>query len=111
MKKFLLVCVAGAALMGPAAAADVPTLSQFLMNCDRDVTVCRLKLQDYITASTQQNLICLPKDVSVREASSQTLRWLRDVGTKDDKLYSSSYDDAVWQAISTMWPCKPDSSG
>lgn len=107
MKKMLLACAAFAAIaIMDAQAADIPKLSEFLLLCERSPAQCRSKIRDYITAADNQKLICRPKDQSMHDAVYKTLYWLRDKGIDNDKLEGEPYDDALWTAISTMWPCK-----
>jgi hypothetical protein len=107
MKKLLMLCAACAAFVTAVPAQDMPTLSQFLGNCYRDANACRLKMKDYITASDTQHVICRPADMSVNEAASQTLRWLRSDETHDKSLNDVPFDDALFLATTTLWPCAP----
>ena len=107
MKKILLACAAFAALVSAAPAQELPKLSQFLSSCYRDPTICRAKLRDYINAADTQKSICRPADQSVGEASSDMLSWLRSDDKHDASLNDAPYDDGLWAAASTLWPCTP----
>jgi hypothetical protein len=107
MKRFLMACAACAAFVTAAPAQDMPTLSAFLGNCYRDANACRLKMKDYITASDTQHIICRPADMSVNDAASQTMHWLRADDTHDKSLNNAPFDDALFQATTTLWPCTP----
>lgn len=109
MMKMLLAGAACAALMaaGAAQAQSLPTLSQFLLSCTKDAVTCRNKLRDYVTAADQQKMICRPADQSTYEAASEMLHYLRETAARNDALDNGPYDDALWQAASTMWPCPP----
>jgi hypothetical protein len=107
MKRVLLVCAVCAAFAAPAAAQEVPTLSQFLANCSRDTMVCKFKLNDYIVAADTQKTICRPADQSVKSASSEILSWLRNDDKHPAGLRDVPFDDALWTAASTLWPCAP----
>ena len=107
MKSILTACIALVAFAWAAPAEDLPPLSQFLSQCYRDSTVCRAKLRDYITAADAQKSICRPAGQSVGEASSALLNWLRS-DQRPAGLEDLAFDEGLWQASSTMWPCKPD---
>ena len=109
MKKMLLACAAFAALaVAGVEAADIPTLSEFLLICDRNPGQCRGKIHDYIVAADSQKMICRPADQSMHDAVYSTLYWLRSEGGSDDQMRAGPYDDALWTAISTRWPCNSD---
>ncbi len=107
MKKMLLACAAMVALTSAASAQDVPTLSKFLSECFRDGNVCRLKMKDYVNAAVSQKSMCLPKDVSVNEAISEMLHWLRADDTHPASLNDQAYDDAIYEASQKLYPCAP----
>lgn len=107
MKKVFLACAVLGALSVAAPAQELPTLSQFLSSCYRDSAQCKSKLKDYVRAGTQQNIICLPKDVSESEASSEMLRWLRDATTHPAALNDGPFDDALFEASTKLYPCAP----
>lgn len=92
-------------LMPGAGAQDVPALKDFLANCSRDSSECRLRLKDYVTAANAQKSLCLPKDGSVREAGSEILRWLRSDAAA--ALTDKPYDDALYEASLKLYPCAP----
>jgi len=105
MRKTVLWIACAAALAGAAHAADTRTLSAFLSNCKKDSAVCRGALHDFILAADQQAMICKPEDVSLREAVGKTLDWLQDAVAKDQQLADGDAEDAMFAAISTLWPC------
>ena len=108
MRKVLLACaVLGAAALLPAPAQELPTLSQFLSNCYRDGTACRAKLKDYVRAGVQQNIICLPKDVSEGEAAGEILSWLRSDDKHPAALNDGPFDDGLYAASTKLYPCAP----
>ncbi len=108
MKKILLACAA-LAVMAPAASAQgLPTLSQFLSSCYRDASACKLKLKDYVTAAQSQKNICIPDGTSINEAVSDTLRWLRSDETHPATLNDGPFDDGLFAATTTLYPCKED---
>lgn len=106
MKKMVLGCAAAAALMVGASAQNVPKLSEFLLSCSRDSGPCKLKVKDFVTAATSQKSICLPKDISISEASTAVLRWL-----KSDEITATmkeeAFDDALYDASIKLYPCAP----
>ena len=108
MKKIVLAAAAVAALIcsNGAAATDTRSLGDFLMTCGRDARVCNGNLEDYLRAAKDQGFICLPEDLSLDEAASQELSWLRKEGGSDDALNRGTAEDAQWTAINTLWPCK-----
>jgi len=103
MKKMWLGCAATLLLVFPAQAQDVPKLRDFLMSCSRDSGPCKLKLKDYVTAANAQKIICLPKDVSINEASGDVLRWLRS--DTAEPLKEAPFDDALFDAVTKLYPC------
>lgn len=105
MKNILVAGAACAALIMPAPAQPLPTLSKFLSECYRDNTTCRAKLRDYVVAGDTQKSFCRPKDQSVSSGVSDMLAWLRDTD-KHPELSSQPYDDAFWAAVSTIWKCE-----
>lgn len=105
MNKVLLASAAAMILITAAPAQEIPTLSQFLSSCYRDSGACRTKMKDYITASETQKIICLPKDVSVSEAISSTLSWLRSDSTHPAALNDGPFDDALFEATTKLYPC------
>ena len=104
MNKMLLASVAAAVLATAAPAQEIPTLSQFLMNCSRDSGACRIKLKDYVNAAKSQNIICLPEDTSVNQAVSATMTWLRS--DEGDAMKSEPFDDALYAGTTKLFPCK-----
>jgi hypothetical protein len=108
MKKILLALVAGAAMAMPASAQGLPTLSQFLSSCYRDTTACRTKLKDYVTAAQSQKNICIPDGTSINEAVSETLHWLRSDTTHPPTLNDGPFDDGLFSATTTLYPCKEE---
>lgn len=108
MKKILLVLVAGAAMVTPASAQELPTLSQFLASCSRDTGACKVKLKDYVTAAQSQQNICIPDGVSINQAVSETLRWLKYDTTRAPTLKDGPFDDGLFAATTTLYPCKEE---
>lgn len=107
MRPIVLACAFAVIAAAPETrAADVQTLSAFIHDCDRSEVVCRAKLRDYLTAAETQHMICRPEGDSLNESVSEMLRWLRHDGSENDDLYRGPYDDALWAAASTLWPCK-----
>ena len=107
--KLILAATAAmiAVLIGSGAAAeDTRTLSQFLLVCNSSPRTCQANLEDYLRASKDQGFICLPEDLSLRDAAYQELSWLQKEGGADDKLNQGSAEDAQWTAINKLWPCK-----
>jgi hypothetical protein len=107
MKKMFWACTTAVVLTVAASAEDLPKLSDFLSSCYRDNGACQQKIKDYVVASTSQHIICLPQDVSVREAASETLRWLR----KDENsasLRDQPFDDGLYEASTKLYPCKAE---
>jgi hypothetical protein len=105
MKKVLLACAAVAAMAVAAPAEELPKLSEFLSSCYRDNGACQQKIKNYVEAAKNQHIICLPQDVSVREAASETLSWLR----KDENTTSldqQPFDDGLYAATTKLYPCK-----
>lgn len=108
MKNILLACAACAAIAVAAPAQELPTLSQFLSGCYRDSGACKLKLKDYVTAAQSQKNICIPAGTSVNEAVSETLRWLRSDETHKQTLNDGPFDDGLFAATTTLYPCKEE---
>jgi hypothetical protein len=108
MKKIVFAAAATAVLIctGGATATDTRTLSQFILVCNTSARSCHANLEDYLRAANDQGFICLPEGLSVEEAGSQELSWLRNEGASDDKLNHGTAEDAQWAAVSTLWPCK-----
>ena len=108
-----LIVAATAAMMAVligsgAAATDTRTLAQFILVCNSSPHICHTNITDYLRAAKDQGFICLPEDLSLREAAYQELGWLRKEGAADDKLNQGSAEDAQWIAINKLWPCKKD---
>jgi len=101
----MLMVMAGA---GEVHAQDSRTLAKFLANCNTDRGDCRDNLHDYTVAAAAQGMICMPKDVSVNEAVSQELDWLRTAASQKEDLNSGNAEDGEWAAISTLYPCAGD---
>jgi hypothetical protein len=106
-----LILAATAAMMAVligsgAAATDTRTLSQFILVCNSSPRGCHTNLTDYLRAAKDQGFVCLPEDLSVEEAASQELSWLRKDGASDDVLNQGTAEDAQWVAINKLWPCK-----
>jgi hypothetical protein len=98
-----------AVLIGSGAGAeDTRTLAQFILVCGNSPRICHANLQDYLRAAKDQGFICLPEDLSLEEAASQELSWLRKEGAADDKVNQGTAEDAQWTAINTLWPCKKE---
>jgi hypothetical protein len=108
MMKMLLAFVAGAAVVTSAYAQGLPTLSQFLSGCYRDSGACKMKLKDYVTAAQAQKNICIPEGTSINEAVSETLRWLRSEDTRAPTLKDGPFDDGLFAATTTLYPCKEE---
>ncbi len=110
MKRIILAVTAAAALIcaGRAGATDTRTLSQFLLICARTPDACNVNLKDYLRAAKDQGFICLPEDLSLEEAASQELSWLRKEGDSNDAFNQGTAEDAQWTAINALWPCKKD---
>jgi hypothetical protein len=108
MKKILMACAACAVMVTAAPAQQLPTLSQFLSGCYRDTTACRLKLKDYVTAAQTQKNICIPDGTSINEAVSETLRWLRADNTHAPAMDDGPFDDGLFTATTTLYPCKEE---
>jgi len=104
MMRPIMLAIAACAVAVSPARAEVQKFSTFMRECVRDEITCRVKLRDYVTAADQQKLICLPQDVSISQAVSEAMSWLRHTG---DKYDDGPYDDALWAAISTLYPCTP----
>jgi hypothetical protein len=94
---------------GDAQAQDTRTLAKFLSSCNLDAKDCRYNLHDYTMAAKDQNMICMPKDISINEAVDKELDWLRNVGAQKEDIYSGNAEDAEWTAMSTLWPCSQGS--
>ena len=110
MKKIVLAAAAAAALIctDGAAATDTRSLSEFIMACGRDARVCHGNLEDYLRAANDQGFVCLPKDLPIEEAGRQELDWLRRQGAADQALNQGFAEDAQWEAINALWPCKQE---
>jgi hypothetical protein len=106
MKKVLGVMAVLLATATAAPAEELPKLSEFLMSCTRDVTQCSQKVKNYVEAAKNQKLICLPEDVSVREASNATLSWLRSSDNVSEQLRQGPFDDGLYEATNALYPCK-----
>jgi hypothetical protein len=107
MKYVLWACAAAAVLTDAAPAEDLPKLSDFLSSCYRDNGACQQKIKNYVEAAKTQHIICLPQDVSVREAASETLSWLR----KDENttsLVQQPFDEGLYAATAKLYPCKTE---
>lgn len=106
MMKSLPGLAAGAALLVSAAWAQaVPTLTEFRLACGRDSSTCRLKVRDFVNASVSQKTICLPKDTSINEATSQLQNWMRSDAA--EPLKGEAYDDALYEGSNKLFPCAP----
>lgn len=112
MKKTVLGAVAALAFVAApflaASAQDLPKLSDFLSKCARDSATCRTKVKDFVTASVSQKSICLPKDVSVYDAVSETLRWVKASDTHAPALNDAPFDDGLYEATTKLYPCAPE---
>lgn len=110
MKKVLLAAAAVAAMSAAAPAEELPKLSEFLTSCYRDNGACLTKIKNYVEAAKSQKIICLPEDTSLREASSDTLRWLRAAGNYPPSLSDQPFDDGLYEATSKLYPCKTEAT-
>jgi hypothetical protein len=108
MKKLLVAVCAAIAVVGPAGAVELPTLSQFLLTCSRSPEECRSKIRNYVDTADRQKVICRPADQSLSDATYETLHWLRENASNDEVMRAGPYDDGLWAAVSTMWPCKSE---
>ena len=107
--KLILAATAAtmAVLIGSGAtAADTRTLSQFILVCNASPRSCQANLEDYLRAAKDQGFVCMPEDLSLKEAADQELSWLRKQGAADDALNQGTAEDAQWAAINALWPCK-----
>lgn len=106
MKTIVLVSVAAAAVLFAASPAqDLPKLSEFLTSCYRDSILCRNKVRDYVAAADSQHIICRPPDVSINEATSEILDWLRSDSTHPAALNDAPFDDGLLEAATKLYPC------
>ncbi len=94
---------------GKAHAEDTRTLAKFLANCNISSRDCRDNLHDYTLAASNQGMICIPKDLSINEAVSQELDWLRSAAAQKEDFSSGNAEDGEWAAVSTLYPCAGDS--
>ena len=108
MKKVFWACVAVLALAAPAPAQELPKLSEFLSGCYRDNTACMQKIKNYVEAAKSQKIICLPADVSVREAAGEMLSWLRKDANVPASLSNAPFDDGLYEASTKLYPCKSE---
>lgn len=106
MKSLLLACAAAAFLAVPASADELPRLSEFLSACYRDNSSCMQKIKNYIEASKNQKIICLPEGTSVREAAGDTLSWLRKDANVPQSLADQPFDEGLYEATTKLYPCK-----
>jgi hypothetical protein len=108
MRNSLSVFAALAALVAAGSATAAPqTLSEFMDKCSSNAQTCQLSVGDYIASASQNNFICLPKDVSHDAAIGNMLSWLRKANEKPDKANASA-EDAQWDAVNALWPCHKD---
>jgi len=108
MKKAAFAFAAGLVLLaGGNAHGAAQTLSQFMSLCNRDDRVCRAKIGDYIASASLQKYICVPEDLSQRDATSMVMDKLRE-DHSDPVLNQNFFEDQAWSAVSTLWPCKPE---
>jgi len=108
MKTATFAFAAGLVLLaGGNAHGAAQTLSQFMSLCNRDDRVCRAKIGDYIASASLQKYICMPEDLSQRDATSMVMDKLRE-DRSDPVLNQNFFEDQAWSAVSTLWPCKPE---
>jgi hypothetical protein len=109
MKKIVLAVAAVLTVLPTdgAGATDTRTLAEFILLCHTSPRVCDANLEDYLRASRDQGFVCLPPDLSLKDAVRTELSWLQKNGAADDKLNQGSAEDAQWTAINALWPCKP----
>lgn len=108
MKKAAFAFAAGLVLLAAGNAhGAAQTLSQFMSLCNRDDRVCRAKIGDYIASASLQKYICMPEDLSQRDATSMVMDKLRE-DRSDPVLNQNFFEDQAWSAVSTLWPCKPE---
>jgi hypothetical protein len=105
MKRVLWTCAA-AILTAAASAEELPKLSEFLSSCYRDNGACQQKIKDYVGAAKSQHIICMPDDVSTREAAGATLNWLRKEENYPASLKDQPFDDGLYEATTKLYPCK-----
>ena len=107
MKRSILAFAAIAAFAAStgAGATDTRTLSEFLLSCGSSSRICHINVEDYLQAARDQGLICPPPDLSVRDAASEELNWLRENVVADKALQNSNVEDAQWAAVNALWPC------
>jgi nitroreductase len=106
----IVLAAAAAALLGTggAGATDTRTLSEFLVVCRSSPRTCHANIEDYLLAARDQGFVCLPQDLSLKDAASEELSWLRNDGAADAALKQGTAEDAQWTAINTLWPCKKE---
>lgn len=105
LKSVLGIAVGTVLLVSAAPAQPMPKLTEFLLSCSRDSGPCRAKVKDFVTASVTQKAICLPKDVSINQATSEAQSWLRSDAAQP--LREQPYDDALFEGVSKLYPCAP----
>jgi hypothetical protein len=106
MTKYILAALAIAAMMAPAGATDMSSLSAFVASCSSDAKGCQSVTTSAIHSARNAKYGCIPADLSVDSAGEKLLDWLRDTAAKNPKYAKEALPDLMWTGIDEIWPCK-----
>ncbi len=105
MNKSILAIAAVAALIATPAAATRQSVAQYLDNCKSDERDCTMIAYNLILAGQNARYLCLPKSVSLDDAATQQVAWLRQHVVDHPRFASEDLEDAQWTAAEALWPC------
>jgi hypothetical protein len=102
----LAMLVAVSAATG-AAAAEAPTTTEFITNCDADIAYCRQWINqlkqsddDFCAFGECYGALGLDAGPLTDEQVSQALEWMRS----RPELAADPYDSSIHKAFEALWP-------
>ncbi len=102
----VIVLAATAAVTAPAFATDTSSLSAFLATCSSDTKGCKAFAHDLMASAKSAHYGCVPKALSAEDAGDQLLAWMKGPAQGNAKYEKMSLEDAMWEGVDTLWPCK-----
>jgi hypothetical protein len=106
IKSILAVLAVTAAVMLPAAATDMSSLSAFAASCTTDNKGCRATAMSAIISARNAKYGCIPAETSNDTAADKLLDWLRYTAPREPKYVNEPLADLMWTGIDEIWPCK-----
>lgn len=106
IKSILAALAVTAAVMLPAAATDMSSLSAFAASCTTDSKGCHSVALNAIISARNAKYGCIPAETSNDTASEKLLDWLRYTAPRDPKHVNEPLADLMWTGIDEIWPCR-----